>query len=335
MIGRGTCSATTASTPSSASTTDTASAKRAGGASPRTSTGLARGISWRQQRVERLRRVLARTARGARPRSTALSAASMPGPRPFDTIASRSPRGMRPSARMRAAANSCVYVRTRTVPARSSAASNTRSGAIAGSPSASISGTALVRAARLQHHDGLRARGLAQRRHERARVAHASRRRAGCRRSPGSCTSASSSSPKPTSMPAAERYHGREADRRAGPRSRASRCTPRPTGRRARAVPGRAIGAQKVALRPMSVRTTPNAPGPSRRMPCLRAAARGRRAPTARAAAPSPSENDSTTAARSRPCVASRMPGIVARRCGDDREIDRLADARDRRDTRP
>jgi len=41
------------------------------------------------------------------------------------TIARRSLRGMRPVARMRAAANNCVYVITRTVPARFNAASKT------------------------------------------------------------------------------------------------------------------------------------------------------------------------------------------------------------------
>ena len=40
---------------------------------------------------------------------------------------------------MRAAANSCVYVRTRTVPARCSAASNTASGIGAMSPSSAAS----------------------------------------------------------------------------------------------------------------------------------------------------------------------------------------------------
>ena len=61
--------------------------------------------------------------------TAALSAASNAGPRPFDTIATRLPCGMRPGARMRAAAKSCVYVCTRTVPARIIAAVNTASGA--------------------------------------------------------------------------------------------------------------------------------------------------------------------------------------------------------------
>ena len=74
---------------------------------------------------------------------------------------------MRPIARIRAAENSCVYVITRTVPARFIAASNTASND--GAPGSTVSCS--LRAARTQHDHGLHPRGRAQRRHECARVA--------------------------------------------------------------------------------------------------------------------------------------------------------------------
>ena len=99
------------------------------------------------------------------PRSAALSAASVPGPCPLVTIASRSPRAIRFIARIRAAANSCVYVLTRTVPARFIAASKTAS------RRRPVARGALHRAPGPQDDDRLRPRRRAQRRQEAPRVA--------------------------------------------------------------------------------------------------------------------------------------------------------------------
>ncbi len=106
-IGRGTCSTTMASVFGSVSAVATTAASFAGCASPRTSTGFARGISGGSS-VSSAATVSGAKRASATPASSAQSAASTAGPRPFDTIARRSPRGILPIARMRAAANNCV-----------------------------------------------------------------------------------------------------------------------------------------------------------------------------------------------------------------------------------
>ena len=124
---------------------------------------------------------------------------------------------------------------------------------------------ALERTSRLQHDDGLGARGRAQRRHERARIADAfdvEQDAVGA----GSWTSASSNSPKPTSMPPPSETTV-EKPICIGPAKSSIAVHTAPDCATSASRPGSAVGAQNVALSPMSVRTTPNAPGPSNRMP--------------------------------------------------------------------
>ncbi len=105
--GRGTCSTSTASTFGSESAASTAAAIRVGVASPRTLIGLRHAMCGGSIPAS-VFFVAAESSASMMPRSAALSAASVPGPWPLVTIASRSPRAIRFIARIRAAANNCV-----------------------------------------------------------------------------------------------------------------------------------------------------------------------------------------------------------------------------------
>ena len=200
--------------------------------------------SRRKQRVERAPRRRRRAWRARTPaRQPRCRPRACPGPRPLATMASRSPCGMRPSARMRAAAKSCVYVRTRTVPARASAASNTRSGgstarrridggACSCERPAFSTTTGLVRAAMRSADMNARAsptRFDVQQDAVGGRVVHERIEQLA----------------EPDVDPRAERDDGREADVAAAPRSRASPCTPRPIAQRARAARSRERRAER------------------------------------------------------------------------------------------
>lgn len=118
--------ASTASTFGSASAAAVASKKRCAGASPMMSIGLQRdhcaGSFWFSEEMVSGARQASTT-----PFSAALSAAITPGPPPLVTIARRPPCGNLLAESTRAAAKSCVYVWTRTLPPRRSAASKTAS----------------------------------------------------------------------------------------------------------------------------------------------------------------------------------------------------------------
>ena len=128
---------------------------------------------------------------------------------------------------------------------------------------------ALQGSSRLQHHDRLRARGHAQRRHESARIAdrfHVQQDAVGR----GVVDERLEDLAEADVDPGAERHHRREPDvvrarevEHGGAHGSGLRDEREPSGR--------ASGAQNVAFNPMSVRTTPNAPGPSTRMRCARA----------------------------------------------------------------
>jgi hypothetical protein len=129
----------------SASTVAKASAMRCGDALPPTSSGLSRGLSGGSTASSRATVAGVKFA-SATPLSRALSAAMSSGPWPLVMIASRPPEIGLPIAMILAAANSCVYVRTRSVPARISAALNTVS-ASGAAPGPSVSAQRVPRPA--------------------------------------------------------------------------------------------------------------------------------------------------------------------------------------------
>ena len=126
----------------------------------------------------------------------------------------------------------------------------------------------------------------------------------------GSCTSASSSSPKPTSMPPPSETTVEKPICIGAAKSSIAVHTAPDCATSARR-PGNAVGAQNVALRPMSVRTTPNAPGPTRRTPRLRATAATSRRQFVPTAGSSVSGSDMRAAVRSRAFGSARMPATA------------------------
>ena len=126
-----------------------------------------------------------------------------------------------------------------------------------------------------------------------------------------SWTSASSSSPKPKSMPPPTDITV-EKPICIGPAKSSIAVQTAPDCATSASRPGSAIGAQNVAFKPMSVRTMPNAPGPSKRMPRRFAIAVTLRRHARAAAVSAISGNDISTAHAGCARSSSRIPGIGA-----------------------
>jgi hypothetical protein len=271
----------------------------------------------RQDRVERFDRAGAKRA-SSMPASCALSAASIPGPRPFATIAMRSPCGMRPDASRRATAKSCVYVRTRTVPLRRTAASNT---GIRRRPDVAR----LHRASALSSTTGLARAGRTKRRQEAPRLVH-------LLEVEQDAVGLDVGDQRVEQLAdvdvehAAERDHGREAE---AERQREVEHR-RADGARLRhdaSLPGSTRTSENVAFNPMPVRITPNAPGPTSRMPCFEASeatSRDQRRASADVAGRRRGEQESCARARIRGVAEDARHRVAGD--GNHDEVDALAD---------
>ena len=124
VIAWGVSITSVASVPSSCSTVSTEPAKRSGVASPSTSTGFPDDHDSGSASSSR-RSVSSERSASTPPPSSRASAAITPGPPAFVTIARRGPLGGRSRASSSAVANTSAIRSTRTIPARSNAASKT------------------------------------------------------------------------------------------------------------------------------------------------------------------------------------------------------------------